>query len=107
MIWSRLMTTMAGTSREKDGLRVIQHNISGTGINISKDNGGSWKVKLQTGRFEGEPHKVLLYYSSPFLPKPTAPCPQPKFQPYLHQGHLCYIPRRQSHRSAKSHSLTP
>ncbi|KAF7590258.1 hypothetical protein BBP40_003096 [Aspergillus hancockii] len=32
----------------------------------------SWKVRLQTGRFEGEPHEVLLYYSSSFLPKPIA-----------------------------------
>jgi hypothetical protein len=37
-----------------------------------EDNGESWKVKLQTGRFEGEPQEVLLYHSSPFLPKPTA-----------------------------------
>ncbi|KAG2001412.1 hypothetical protein GB937_010201 [Aspergillus fischeri] len=30
------------------------------------------RVKLPTGRFEGEPHGELLYYSSPFLPKPIA-----------------------------------
>jgi hypothetical protein len=74
------MTTMAGTSREKDILRVIQHNFFGTDMKISEDNGESWKVKLQTGGFESEPHDVLLYYSSPVLPKRTAPCPQPNFR---------------------------
>jgi hypothetical protein len=37
MIWSRLMTGMARTSREKDALRVIQHNFSGTGMKISEE----------------------------------------------------------------------
>jgi hypothetical protein len=68
-------------------------------MKIREDNGESWKVKLQTGRFKGEPHEGLLYYSSPFLPKLIAHVVNQNFK-CLHQEHLCRIPRRQSCKSA-------